>query len=241
VLQGVLQRAVEWGRLPRNAARVVRKPSGMRERAVAPLAPAAVEAIRDVLLERGRLRDATLVSVLAYAGTRPQEALALSWRNVRERTLLVEEKAVGGEVVAGQKTKRRARSVDLMLPLRQDLAQWRLASGRPEGGLVFPDSNGNPWHTHDWQNWTRRVWHPAAKAAGLGSPRPYDLRHSFASLRIRAGDSIPELAEQLGHSPQMTLSTYAHIIRELKGLPPISAEEQVMAARRGLGGVDKAV
>jgi integrase len=35
---------------------------------------------------------------------------------------------------------------------------------------------------------------------------PYDLRHAFASLQVRAGMSIPELAEQLGHSPAMTLT-----------------------------------
>ena len=60
---------------------------------------------------------------------------------------------------------------------------------------------------------------------------PYDLRHAFASLHIRAGTSVPELAEMLGHSPQMTLSTYTHVIRELKGQPAMSAEEQILAAR----------
>ena len=38
------------------------------------------------------------VSVLAYAGVRPQEALALRWRNVRERTLLVEEAVAYGKL-----------------------------------------------------------------------------------------------------------------------------------------------
>ena len=33
--------------------------------------------------------------------------------------------------------------------------------------------------------------------------------------------SIPEVAEQMGHSPAMTLSTYTHVIPELKGLPAI--------------------
>ena len=46
--------------------------------------------MRARLLEAGRLRDASLLVVLAYAGLRPQEALALEWRHVRERTLLVE-------------------------------------------------------------------------------------------------------------------------------------------------------
>jgi integrase len=60
---------------------------------------------------------------------------------------------------------------------------------------------------------------------------PYDLRHAYASLQIRAGVSIPELAERLGHSPQMTVSTYTHVIRELEGEPRVSAEAQIEQAR----------
>ena len=44
--------------------------------------------------------------------------------------------------------------------------------------------------------------------------------------------SIPELAEQLGHSPAMTLATYSHVIRELKGENTLSAEDQVARARK---------
>jgi hypothetical protein len=47
--------------------------------------------------------------------------------------------------------------------------------------------------------------------------------------------SIPELAEQMGHSPQMTLATYAHVIRELKGLPRVSAENQIEQGREARG------
>jgi len=78
LLQGVLQRACEWDRLASNPARAVRKPTAARARAVEPLTPDAVEAIRVWLLERELLRDATLVSALAYAGLRPGEALALT-------------------------------------------------------------------------------------------------------------------------------------------------------------------
>jgi hypothetical protein len=76
-----------------------------RTRAVVPLAPETVEAIRDWLLRRGLVRDATLVSVLAYAGVRPGEALALAWSHVRERTLLVEDAASLG-AIEGTKTGR---------------------------------------------------------------------------------------------------------------------------------------
>jgi len=71
LLQGVLQRACEWERLSSNPARAVRKPSPTRRRSVRPLAPETVETMRHWLLRRDLVRDATLVSVLAYAGLRP--------------------------------------------------------------------------------------------------------------------------------------------------------------------------
>jgi integrase len=162
---------------------------------VRPFPPAVVEAVRSVLLEQGRLGDATLVSVIAYAGLRPQEALALQWGHVRRRTILVEQALVDGQL-KGQKTGRPPRTVDLLAELARDLAEWSLAAGRPApDAYVFPAASGGPWRDHDWRNWRRRVYVPSAQAAALGTPRPYDLRHSFASLLIHEGrHSIVDIA-----------------------------------------------
>lgn len=223
----------EWG-VSRNPVKAAEKPSAKRQRAVVCLAPSQVEAIRARLLAVGKPWAAALVSVIAYAGLRaPEEALALEWRHIGRQTILVEQRNENGELVSGQKVKALgARSVDLVAPLRQDLVEWRMAAGRPpRRALVFPRGDGDPWRRHDWNNWRRRMWHPARGRAGVEPLPPYDLRHAFASLHIRAGTSIPELAEMLGHSPQMTLSTYTHVIRELKGEPVVSVEEQILAAR----------
>ena len=81
-----------------------------------------------------------------------------------------------------------------------------------------------------------RASYDRARPGWPSSHRPNHLRHAFASLQIRAGLSISELAEQMGHSPAMTLGTYAHVIRELNGEPVLSAEEQIERARRDLPG-----
>ena len=61
-----------------------------------PLAPAGVEATRAALLESDRVGDATLVSVLAYAGLRPGEARSdAHWRNSRKRVFQPAAKATG--------------------------------------------------------------------------------------------------------------------------------------------------
>jgi integrase len=85
-----------------------------------PSRPTTVEAMRRYLLGRGRVGDATLVSVLAYAGLRPGEALGLSWAHVRTNTLLI-ERAVSDGVLEATKTGH-TRSVRLLGPVREDLA-----------------------------------------------------------------------------------------------------------------------
>jgi integrase len=189
VLQGIFSCAVTWGHVSSNPVVGVRKPSAKRQRAVAPPSVALVERMRARLLADGRQRDATLLVILAYAGLRPQEALALPWPNVRDRTLLI-DRAQSDEGAKTTKTGR-TRSVRLLAPLATDLAAWRLASGRPEGDqLVFPKRGGGLWRDHDWANWRRQVFGPLAANVGAPGMRPYDLRHAFCSLLIAEGLSV---------------------------------------------------
>jgi integrase len=212
--------------------RAVRKPSGRRKRAVRPIPPAKIEGMRAQLLGQNRWRDATLLSILAYAGLRPQEALALTWDHIRENTILI-ERAVSDGRFKGQKTNRPPRTVTLLAPLKQDLAKWRLASGRPDAeALIFPSGAGKPWRDHDWRNWRTRVFAPAAKAAKISGAIPYDLRHSFASLLIQEGRlSIVEIAGQLGNNPTTALDTYAHVMAESEDAERKSPEAEISAAR----------
>jgi integrase len=116
------------------------------------------------------------------------------------------------------------RSARLLAPVRADLQASRLASGRPANdALVFPNARGGLWREHDWRNWRRRTFQPAARALGLDIRRPYDLRHAAASLWLHEGQSVVQVAAWLGHSPSMTLSTYAHVIEELRDAPRIDA------------------
>jgi integrase len=230
MLQGMLQRAVEWNRLAANPMVAVKKPPAGRTRLVQPLSPDTVEAMRALLLCQGHVRDATLLSVLAYAGLRPGEALGLGWSSVQERTILVEAAVVEGEL--GPTKTRRARTVRLLRPLARDLAEWRMRCGRPpDSALVFPGHDGGPWSLTAYKNWRRRFFDRVAAAVGLENARPYDLRHSFVSLLIHEGRSVVDVARQAGHAPTMALNTYAHVFDEFDPDERISAEERIERAR----------
>ena len=224
---------MEWRKIGSNPVRPVKKPQQTRQRTIRPLGPEEIERLRAHLLRQGRerdLRDATLVSVQAYAGLRPGETRALTWGDIRDSTILVDKAVALGEV---KDTKtRRTRTVRLLKPLAADLAEWRMASGRPgDEALVFPTPNGRPWNQHDWQNWVKRVYIPATAAVGIDSTRPYDLRHSCCSLMLAERRNPVEVAAQLGHSPAMTLQQYGHIIDELRDKPSVPAEQLIREAR----------
>ena len=90
--------------------------------------------------------------------------------------------------------------VRLLGPLTGDLAQWRGLGPLPlPSALIFPTSKGMLWTGEDWRNWRQRQWANAVEAVGLEHARPYDLRHSFASLLIHEGRSVMYVARQLGH------------------------------------------
>jgi integrase len=204
-----------------------------------PLAPEVVERIRAQMMtawsspSRGagrppeelawwRARNATIVSLLAYGGLRPVEDRGSRWADVRGRTLHVVASKTG-----------RPRDIDLIAPLAQDLAQWRLLCGRPSGkALIFPTLDGDEWRRYDWQNWRRRVYRPAAIAAGVtGDLRPHRLRGSFVSLLLWEGRSLTYVAEQAGHSVATLARHYAGVLSELEHAPRTPADEAIREAR----------
>jgi integrase len=227
ILQGVLQRAVEWQRITTNPVRAVRKPTAKPRSKPEPISPSGVEAIRSQMA----MKDAALVSVMAYAGLRPGEALALTWGDIHKRTIVV-NKAVSLGEEKDTKTGRE-RSVPLRKALAQDLKKWKLKSGRPsDDQLVFPAKLGGLWRDHDYRNWRKRNFMTAVEMSGVVCPRPYDLRHCCASLRFAEGVNPAEIASEMGHSLETLLGTYTHVIKELAGQGVVSGDKLIGAARR---------
>ena len=205
LLGSILETAREAEHIATNPVRSVRKARQPHREEVRPLAPATVEAMRAAALNPPstlvaesalgggrsrrpyivrppgspytRHRDATLISVLAYSGVRPQEALALRWGGVRERTLLI-ERAISAGRVAPTKT-RKARTVRLLEPLAADLREFRMAAGRPPADqLIFPGHDGSHWTKTTWDNWRERTFARLLASVGLASAVPYDLLES---------------------------------------------------------------
>jgi site-specific recombinase XerD len=237
VFRSVLKRAERDEEIDRNPIPLVAKPKQQRTREPQPIAPYHVELIRQRVLDptprrdtRGRRharrreldrrRDATLVSLLAYSGPRPEsEALPLQWWQIGERT--INYRATKGGRVKPRHTK-------LLAPLGRDLAEFRIRCGRPaEDELVF-----GTWSGDGWDNWRERIFQPAAQDVGLTADTiPRDLRGSFASLLIFEGLNVLEVAAQLGHKPSTCLDIYGRLFEEFDPARRRPAVEVIEEAR----------
>jgi integrase len=156
-------------------------------------------------------------AMLAYAGLRVSEALAVRWRDLDldgGRLNVAAQLDRGGRTVP-LKTTASAATVDLLPALVRELRAHRsrrAALGiqlvRAEA-LTFSTLTGKPHH----QRSALRAVQTAAVAANLGHVTAHDLRHSLVANALDAGLTLAEAARLARHaSPAVTASVYADVL-----------------------------
>jgi alginate O-acetyltransferase complex protein AlgJ len=206
--------------------------------------PETAERMRSALLAEGRIRDATIVSLLAHAGLKPPEIVALRWRHVhdthleirrpRRRPGRLERIPLLGRLSERHRTRRtHDREVPVLAHLAEDLDRWWHCCDGSTGDseFVFPGIEGDHWKRGEWRTWRDSVYVPLAKAAGAGDCSPHDLRHVVSKLLINAGASPAEVAGVLGTTLEQVQSDYAEVWFYTSAMPPLPVDVQVKRMR----------
>jgi integrase len=151
---------------------------------------------------------ASLVTLGAGTGLRVSEALGVTVDRIDflRRQLSVDRQLVDGKF-GPPKTKTSYRTIplpDIVLDaLSHHLAEY------PTDGLVFKNSHGQPIARNRFSDVLRRAIRDIDVPAGTSY---HDLRHHYASLLIRHGESVKTVQARLGHSSATeTLDTYSHL------------------------------
>lgn len=148
-----------------------------------------------------------------FTGMRTGEIDGLKWKYVdfERRLILVRETIVLGE---DEYTKNDASQRDIqMSQIVFDAlkAQEKVTKGSSE--YVFTTRNGTPL---DHKNVTDRVWYPLLRYLEINSRRPYQTRHTAATLWLASGESPQWIARQLGHSTtEMLFRVYSRFVPNL--------------------------
>lgn len=227
VLSSALKQAVKWLMLAQNPASLVDVPKAVHREMLA-LSP---EEAKRFLAESSKDRWSALFALAVSTGMRPEEYLALQWKDVDlvkgiatvQRALTWNRKG-GGWKFTQPKTARSRRNIPLpasvmsaLIAHRRKQAEERLKAGAEyqNHDLVFATIEGTPLMM---RNLLRRHFKPILKRAKLpDSIRLYDLRHSCATLLLAANEHPKVVSERLGHaSVTLTLDTYSHVLPSMQ-------------------------
>lgn len=134
-----------------------------------------------------------VIKLLIFTGARKNEIQGLQWDEVDFQSGYIN--------LADSKTGQKA------IPLNAGALEILSNIVRQEGSEhVFPSFGGSTHYVG-----TPRVWTKIRAAAGLDDVRLHDLRHSFASIAVSGGASLPIIGALLGHSDSATTQRYAHL------------------------------
>lgn len=232
IVHAGLKAAVRDGRLAINPADKATPPSA-REAKSPEMHTWDAEELRGFLdwtaAREDELRPAWLL--LAMTGVRRGEALALRWRDVdfdngtisvQRSAALVKVKGEGERIVIGPTKSGKPRVIDVDPQTLAALKTHRAAQAEllfafaRDDALVLGALDGAVRHPERFSRAFCYRVAAARKALGvdaLSMIRLHDLRHTHATLLLRAGQPVKVVSERLGHaSPMITLGVYAHVM-----------------------------
>ena len=207
-----------WGLRPdgTNPRKHIKKyPEKKRERY---FSESEMQAIGRVLIEmeeeRIELPSAiAAVRLLLFTGCRLGEIMTLRWDHVDFPSKLLQ---LPDSKTGAKQVHLGAAAIKVLSGIERSKNNPWVIVGRNEGA-----------HLTDLQPFWQRV----RGRAGLKNARIHDLRHTFASVAVSSGQSLPMIGKLLGHTQVQTTARYAHLANQpvLQAANDISAliEEQL--------------
>lgn len=225
VLHKALQQAVKIGYLRTNASEACELPR-TEQTEIKPLDDKAIQSFINAI-HGHRFEAAYLVTL--FTGLRRGEVCGLTWDcvDLDHGTILVKKQlqpipGKSGEFrltstknSKGRKITAAAFVINVLRRQKVQQMEKRLKAGPDwqDDGFVFTDDLGHHISPHTLYNNFKRIM----ASIGLPKVRLHDLRHTYATTSLRAGDDIKTVQTNLGHhSAAFTLNVYGHVTEEMK-------------------------
>ena len=168
------------------------------------------------LLDIGRRKAPVEYPMLLFwsrTGLRPGELCALKWARIDlyNRKALIRETRLPSGSVGPPKTRHSIRDVDLR-PAALEALKLQEPRTRLMDSYIFMTSKKRPYS----DAYLRKRFRHILNLAGLAYRPPKQMRHTFATLSLAAGESITWVSRMLGHSNgQITWKRYNRYIPNL--------------------------
>lgn len=154
------------------------------------------------------------VTTRFFTGMRTGEINGLKWKYVDfgNKLILIRETYANGEAEDNAKTESSLRDIP-MLPAVEEALRDQFANRHPTSDYVFATRDGNPVDAHNFAN---RVWYPLLRFLQIDKRRPYQTRHTTATLMLASGENPEWIARLMGHTnTQMLFTVYSRFVPNL--------------------------
>lgn len=161
------------------------------------------QAIQAQLHGQGR----NLIQFAFWTGLRTSELVALDWGDIDwTKGVIRISRAMTQAATEAETTKTTSgqREVKLLKPALQALTDQKQHTF-----LAWAEVFQNPRTGERWAGdgpIRKTLWQPALKRAGVRYRRPYQTRHTYASMMLSAGEHPMWVANQMGHSSWLMIS-----------------------------------
>ena len=208
LVSAMLSAAIRWEFVDKNVCRgaVVRNREFGRRRYLS--APEIVR-LSEALSRCQSQTAADVLRLLLLTGARSREVRGMQWEEVDLDAGVWRKPAASTKDRRPHEVPLGAAALELLVKMRPRVPQ----------GPVFPGTKGAAVLD------IRSTWRRVLRDAGLEDLRIHDLRHSFASILISGGASLPLIGSLLGHSNPSTTARYSHLFLD----PQRAAVEKVGA------------
>ena len=177
---------------------------------VRPFSLEEVEKIRNTIRPDYR----NYVTCRFFTGMRTREINGLKWKYVdfENEVIRVREVFSAGESEENAKTESSIRDIP-MLPMVKEALELQWEQRDPEVESVFCSRGGFPIDAHNFAN---RIWYPLLRYLELEKRRPYQTRHTTATLMLASGENPEWIARLMGHTnTQMLFTVYSRFVPNL--------------------------
>ena len=177
---------------------------------VKPFSLEEVEKIRNTI--RADFRN--YVTCRFFTGMRTGEINGLKWKYVdfENDVIRVREVFSAGESEENAKTESSIRDIP-MLPMVKEALELQWEQRDPDVEYVFCSRGGHPIDAHNFAN---RIWYPLLRYLELEKRRPYQTRHTTATLMLASGENPEWIARLMGHTnTQMLFTVYSRFVPNL--------------------------
>ncbi len=167
----------------------------------------------NVFLAKVRKDFLNYYTVRFFTGMRTSEIDGLKWEyvNFERRQIYIRETIVHG-FEETTKTLGSSRTIEMSDLVFKALSEQLTVTGKLSK-FVFCTGDKTPF---SYRNISKRVWYPTLRLLGLKPRRPYQTRHTTATLWLAAGENPEWIARQMGHAnTQMLFTVYSRFVPNL--------------------------